>query len=184
MKKIQINSNKIAFKLLIFLTTAVIFAAGCTKVPVNVSLPENIDVSTLQVVSSQDQTDVPAEGNFTLTRADSRPFMVVVSSGDIPVAMTLVLPGREDNQVSCLDTAVALVLVQTGLATAPDKIKADLIDQVKSVTAVKAMANAICTALASDITAVANPDTELKNTLLGAEKEVINHLKLLYSQPG
>ena len=184
MKMVQKKSKEICFELMIFLTTAVIFAAGCTQVPVNVSLPENIDVSTLQVVSSQDQTGVPVEGNFTLTRADSRPFMVVVSSGDIPVAMTLVLPGREDNQVSCLDTAVALVLVRTGLATAPDNLKADLIDHVKSVTAVKDMANAICTALASDITAVANPDTELKNTLLGAEQEVLNHLKLLYSQPG
>ena len=149
------------------------------QVPVNVSLPGNINLGTLQVISSQSQTGVTSDGNITLTRPDNQPFMVVVNSGDIPVAMTLVLPGREGNQVSCLDTAVALVLIRTGMTAAPDGIKAELIDQIKPITAVKDMADAICTALSSDITAVAKPDTELKNTLIAAEQAVVDHLKTL-----
>jgi hypothetical protein len=172
------------FQLIICMAAAMIFAAGCnSEVTVNVSLPPNIDVNTLQVVSSQNQTRVSAEGNITLTRSDRMPFMVVATSGDTPVAMTLVLPGRETNRISCLDTAAALVLIRTGLTTAPDYVKASLVDQVKSVTAVKDMADAICDALASDITAVANPDATLKNTLIAAEKAVVNHLKSLQSSP-
>ncbi len=192
-----LNKLKTRFQVPAFLAAALFVIVGCgggggsetatpssdtgtvSEVAVKVSLPENIDVGTLKAFTSLGGTDVSTEGEVTVKGPGTNPFLVIVKSGDTPVAMSLVLPDRDDNELSCLDTTVALLLFRTGLTAAPDRFMGDLVDEIKGIPAVNDMARAICTALESDIKAVVEPDRALGSFLFAAEEAVRDHLLLL-----
>lgn len=191
------KKSRTRFQLPAFVAAALFLAVGCggggdsgtvspssgkttiSEVPMKVSLPENIDAGTLKALSGLGEAAVSAEGEVTVKGSGTNPFLVIVKSGDTPVAMSVVLPGRDDNEVSCLETAVALLLFRTGLTAVPDRFMGELVDEIKMLPAVNDMARAIYTALESDITAVVEPDGALGNFLFAAEEAVRDHLLLL-----
>lgn len=149
------------------------------QAPAHIVLPDSIDQAELVVLSGRESSKVDEEGNTKIPCLAKAPFMAVAQVNGTPVAMCLIDPGRDDNEISCLETAVALVIIRAGLLTTPDNLKPDLIAEVKNVSEVQSLGNSICDALGDDITAVVNPGPALKSALLTAEEAVIQHLKSL-----
>lgn len=180
---------RIFFGLLLFL---IILMVGCgnggknenepgslPRISVSVELPDTVNKAELEIISVRESTKVDEEGNTEISCLSNAPFIAVAQINDILVAMALIDPDSEDNQMSCLETAITLVIIRAGLLVTPDNLKSDLIIEVKSVEAVQDLADLICSALASDISAVADPGEDLKTAFLAAEEAVIQHLENL-----
>ena len=154
-------------------------SGGTANVTVTTSLPASIDPATLVAVSSQGEEAFSDNGEVTFTVSDNLPFIMMARSGDTIVAMSLVIPGMADNGISCLNTAVAMVMLRMGLVNAPEGLQADLVEEIASVSEVVDLGDAICVSLAADIKAVEQPDDILKDALTAAEAAVNAHLELL-----
>ena len=122
---------------------------------------------------------VNPDGTFTVAALLPGPFLVAAMVQGIPVAMSLFNPGEPSYSVSCLETAVSLVMLSNMLFTVPSQLIPDALALIRSVSEVRTLGGVICQKLSERTNALVAPDPSLTSALSDAANAVNAALKAL-----
>ena len=119
------------------------------------------------------------DGRATLANPPEEPCLVAgILNGD-PVALCFFEPGKDANSLSCQETAVSLVMLNSLLFAVPPGLISEVLAMVREVPEVQTLANVISQELGSGSSALVDPSDNLKTALQNASQAAQVHVRNL-----
>ena len=146
---------------------------------VAVALPPGISPSNVAIQTPEGSFTLNPDGTFTMATLLPGPFLLAAKVQGVPVALSLFNPQLPNNAVSCLETAVSLVMLSNMLFTVPSQLIPDALALIRSVPEVQTLGSVICQKLSERTDALVAADPALTSALNNAAKAVDNALKAL-----
>ena len=165
-----------------FATTDTIRAIKKWVVQATVALPSGVSPRNVLVITPSEQLHLSSKGTVTLNRPPENTFILFASVNGIPIAMSYFDPSNELNQLSCGETAVSVVLINSALFAVPSYLLTDALRIVRETPEVTALGNLICSQLSSRLDVLTNPSPELKEALTLASSAVLVKLRNLVDE--
>lgn len=99
-----------------------------------VTLPFDPAITSIQIESPGSSCKTDKTGGFKMSDGDlTDPYLAAATINDVPVAYSIFVPGSDSYIISCRETAVTLVMMNTMLLTLPPSLIAEARDLVRSV---------------------------------------------------
>jgi hypothetical protein len=162
-----------------FATADTIRAIKEWVVQASVVLPSGVRPRDVLVITPSERLPLTSKGAVTLNNPPDNIFILFALVNGTPIAMSYFDPLNELNQLSCAETAVSVVLLNSALFSVPSYLLADALRVVRETPEVTALGNLICSQLSSRLDALANPSPELKQALTSASSAVLIKLGAL-----
>ena len=153
-----------------------VYASGAR---IAVTLPSSISPSSVAIQTPEGSFTLNPDGTFTMATLLPGPFLVAARVQGSPVALSLYNPGEPNNSISCLETAVSLVMLSNMLFTVPSQLIPDALALIRSVPEVQTLGGVICQKLSERTDALVAADPSLTSALINAAKAVDSALKAL-----
>ena len=146
---------------------------------VAVALPPGISSSNVAIQTPDGSFTLNPDGTFTMATLLPGPFLVAAKVQGVPVALSFFNPQIPGNAISCLETAVSLVMLSNMLFTVPSQLIPDTLALIRSVPEVQTLGGVICQKLSERTDALVAADPALTSALNNAARAVDNALKAL-----
>jgi hypothetical protein len=146
---------------------------------VAVYLPQGISPSSVAIQTPEGSFTLNPDGTFTMATQLPGPFLVTAKVQGFPVALSFFNPKIPGNSISCLETAVSLVMLSNMLFTVPSQLIPDALALIRNVNEVQVLGGVICLELSKRTDALVAPGQPLTSALNDAAKAVNDRLKAL-----
>jgi hypothetical protein len=146
----------------------------------SVELPANFSTAEVTLLTSKGEYSLEETQALGPSETPISPFLMTASQGGIPIAFTIGEPGKEEVSISCLETAVTLIIYRTLLYTMPSQFLAELKAIVREVSEVQTLSDTLCQALSKDPNALISPSTTLETSIQAAAAAVNNEINKRY----
>jgi hypothetical protein len=151
-------------------------------VQANVVLPSGVNPRDVMVTTPSERLFLSNKGTVALNNLPDNTFILFAVVNGTPIAMSYFDHSKEFNQLSCGETAVSVVLLNSALFAVPSYLLTDALRVVRETPEVTALGNLICSQLSSRIDVLTNPTPELKEALTSASSAVLVKLRNLVDE--
>ena len=149
-----------------------------------VNLPSRLIPESVSVHTSADVQSVDKNGFFPLDKeVRLSHYLAIASVNGFPVGMSFFDPGSKEKTISCEETAISLLILNTPLFATPVHLFSDLISELKDIPEVTVLANQICLDLSQRDDALVNPSEALDQAFLSASVSSFNSIFNMNAQP-
>jgi hypothetical protein len=159
-----------------FLCSDTIKAINSWPLSADLKLPASIKPKDITIESAAQDYTLNTKGRLTLTNPPTNPFMVIAAVDDIPVGFAMFSPQFETNSISCLETAVTTVMINSFLYTLPEHLIGQAMQLVRILPEITALSDIICHELSQRTDALVEPSSELLEKLATASKAANDQL--------
>ena len=174
--KVSVAYKRTLKRLLSGILTIQVTAPG-TRVAV--ALPPGISPSSVAIQTPDGSFALNPDGSFTMVTLLPGPFLIAANVQGTPVALSFINPQIPGNSISCLETAISLVMLSNMLFTVPSQLIPQALALIRSISEVQALGVVICQGLSQRTDALVAADPSLTSALNNAAKAVNDALKAL-----
>jgi hypothetical protein len=147
-------------------------------------LPEGIDPRDVEIRSPCLTSNWSRDNILTLSGLPEKPFIVIGVVDESPVALSFFNPDSDSNEISCLNTAVTLIMIANLLYSMPSNLIPEVIALIRGTPEVQALGDQVCQALSMNSEALLNPSFELLAAVELASEAVNDALADLLASGG
>lgn len=165
-----------------FAVTDTIRAIKEWVVQANIVLPRGVSPRDVTIITPTETLSLSNKGTVALENPPDNTFILFAWVNDMPVAVSYFDPLKEFNQLSCGETAVSLVVLNSALFAVPSHVLTDALRFVREAPEVKALGDLICSELSSRLDVLSNPSPALKDALAATSAAILIKLRSLVDE--
>ncbi len=151
-------------------------------VQASVVFPRGVIPRDVLVITPSERLSLSNKGTVALNNPPDNTFILFALVNGIPIAMSYFDPSKEFNQLSCGETAVSVVLLNSAFFAVPSYLLTDALRIVRETPEVTALGDLICSQLSSRLDVLTNPSPELREALTSASSAVLVKLRSLVDE--
>lgn len=145
-----------------------------------VDLPDTLKTADVTVLTSAGEYSLAETDTLGPSETPISPLLMTASLGEEPIGFTIAEPGKEEVAVSCLETAVTIIIFRNLFYTVPYQFLSELKAVVGQVSEVQTLSNTLCQALSEDPKALVSPSAALEAAIQAASAAVNDTVNELY----
>ena len=145
-----------------------------------VDLPVNINTAEVTVLTSGGEYSLDETDSLRPSETPISPSLMTALLGGVPISFTIAEPGKEEVSISCLETAVTIIIFRNLLYTVPSQFLTELMALVREVSEVQTLSDTLCQALSEDPNALVSPSATLEAAIQVTSTAVNDKIDELY----